>query len=382
MIVRCKINKKLKKIFVIIFLVMLVINLSVLASDRDFEKEEKIGQKMANRIENQYKLIEDTELLEKVRQIGQRLKKNSGIEQIHYQFNIIDREGPNAFAFPGGFIYLTDDLFDYIHSDDELAAVIAHEMGHIIHQHSIKQMQDNRKMELVELFAVLLTGDQTIGLLGELTTITVLNNYRREYEEEADMTALELLNKSSDYHAVGLLTYLERVGSEKLGKPNQDLGIFQTHPAIEERMKKVKHYLKENGIEINRRLTTNYITIRKECEKLNNGTSIIAKIFVNDEEVLSFTGRDEDLLCQKAEQVTSKLDKSLRIELEPYEIIIYSNENQGILRIGTEKIVSLTQEEVVSHILTPAEVLKNSKETLAKIYWRLKLELPILLVKD
>jgi hypothetical protein len=227
-----------------------------------------------------------------------------------------------------------------------------------------------------------LTGDQTIGLLGELTTITVLNNYRREYEEEADMTALELLNKSSDYHAVGLLTYLERVGSEKLGKPNQDLGIFQTHPAIEERMKKVKHYLKENGIEINRRLTTNYITIRKECEKLNNGTSIIAKIFVNDEEVLSFTGRDEDLLCQKAEQVTSKLDKSLRIELEPYEIIIYSNENQGILRIGTEKIVSLTQEEVVSHILTPAEVLKNSKETLAKIYWRLKLELPILLVKD
>jgi hypothetical protein len=361
---------------------MLVINLSVLASDRDFEKEEKIGQKMANRIENQYKLIEDTELLEKVRQIGQRLKKNSGIEQIHYQFNIIDREGPNAFAFPGGFIYLTDDLFDYIHSDDELAAVIAHEMGHIIHQHSIKQMQDNRKMKLVELFAVLLTGDQTIGLLGELTTITVLNNYRREYEEEADMTALELLNKSSDYHAVGLLTYLERVGSEKLGKPNQDLGIFQTHPAIEERMKKVKHYLKENGIEINRRLTTNYITIRKECEKLNNGTSIIAKIFVNDEEVLSFTGRDEDLLCQKAEQVTSKLDKSLRIELEPYEIIIYSNENQGILRIGTEKIVSLTQEEVVSHILTPAEVLKNSKETLAKIYWRLKLELPILLVKD
>jgi beta-barrel assembly-enhancing protease len=381
MIVRSKLNKKIGRIFIVIFLVVLGMTLSAFASDRDFEKEEKIGQKMAIRIENQYNLIEDAELLKKVRRIGQLLKKNSGIEQINYQFNIIDREGPNAFAFPGGFIYLTADLFDYVHSDDELAAIIAHEMGHIIHQHSIKQMQDNRKMKLVELFAVLLTGDQTIGLLGELTTITVLNNYRREYEEEADMTALELLNKSSDYHAVGLLTYFERIGSEKLGRPNQDLGIFQTHPAIEERMKKVKHYLKENGIEINRRLTTNYITIRRECEKLNNGTSI-TKIFVNDEEILSFTGRDEDSICQKAEQVTSKLDKSLRIELEPYEIIIYSNENQGILRIGTEKIVSLTQEEVVSHILTPAEVLKNSKKALAKIYWRLKLELPIFLVKD
>lgn len=381
MTIRCKINKKIGRIFIIVFIVMLVITLFAFASDRDYEEEEKIGQKMATRIEKQYDLTEDTELLRKVQQIGERLKGISDIEQINYQFKIIDREGPNAFAFPGGFIYLTADLFDHVHSDDELAAIIAHEMGHIIHQHSIKQMQDNRKMRLVELFAVLLTGDQTIGLLGELTTITVLNNYRREYEEEADMTALELLKKSPDYSAVGLLTYFERVGSENLVKPNQDLGIFQTHPAIEERLKKVKQYLKENGIEINRRLTTNYLNVSGECEKLNSNRSI-AKIFINNEEILSFAGRDKELLCQKAEEVTSKLDKSLRLELEPYEIIIYSNEEHCILRIGSEKILSLTQEEVIPQSLTPAEVLKNTKKRIAKIYWHLKLELPILLVED
>ncbi len=383
MIVRYKINKKIERIFVIVFLVMLVINLSVLASDRDYKKEEKIGQKIATRIKNQYDLIEDEEILEKLYRISEDLKEISGIEQINYQFNIIDREGPNAFALPGGFIYLTADLFDHVHSDDELAAIIAHEMGHIIHQHSIKQMQDNRKMKLVELFAVLLTGDETIGLLGELTTITVLNNYRREYEAEADLTALELLKKSTNYHPIALLTYFERVGSEQLLKPGQNLGIFQTHPDIEVRLKNVKQYLIENGIEINRRLTTNYITVRGECNRTDND-EMIAQIFLNNEEILKFTGREEELLCEKMEGVKSKLDKNLRLNLETYEIAIHSAEEQSNLRIGSEKIISLTQEEVASQDqnLTPTEVLKNTKEKIARIYWHLKLELPILLVKE
>jgi beta-barrel assembly-enhancing protease len=383
MIVRYKINKKIERIFVIVFLVMLVINLSVLASDRDYKKEEKIGQKIATRIKNQYDLIEDEEILEKLYRISEDLKEISGIEQINYQFNIIDREGPNAFALPGGFIYLTADLFDHVHSDDELAAIIAHEMGHIIHQHSIKQMQDNRKMKLVELFAVLLTGDETIGLLGELTTITVLNNYRREYEAEADLTALELLKKSTNYHPIALLTYFERVGSEQLLKPGQNLGIFQTHPDIEVRLKNVKQYLIENGIEINRRLTTNYITVRGECNRTDND-EMIAQIFLNNEEILKFTGREEGLLCEKMEGVKSKLDKNLKLNLETYDIAIHSAEEQSNLRIGSEKIISLTQEEVASQDqnLTPTEVLKNTKEKIARIYWHLKLELPILLVKE
>jgi len=374
-------SKKSVNIFIIVFFVILITTLCASGSDRDFEKEEKIGRRMTARVERQYDFIEDEELLEKVYSIGEHLKEISEVEQINYQFNIIDRDDPNAFAFPGGFIYLTAGLFEHIHSDDELAAVIAHEMGHIIHQHSIKQMQDNRKMKLVELFAVLLTGDPTIGLLGELTTITVLNNYRREYEVEADLTALELLQKSTDYHPVALLTYFERVSSEQLLKPGQNLGIFQTHPDIEVRLKNVKQYLNENGIEINRRLTTNYITVRGECNRIDND-EMMAQIFINDEEILKFIGGGEELLCEKMEDVKSKLDKNLRLNLEPYEIVIQSVEEQSNLRIGSENIISLTQQEITPQDLTPAEVLENMKTKISRIYWQLKLELPILFLKN
>ncbi|MFW6148982.1 MAG: M48 family metalloprotease, partial [Atribacterota bacterium] len=304
-------KNKVLKIFILVIFILLSIIVPAICTDRDFEKEEKIGRRMVKRVEKQYDLIEDSESLLRVQRIGDHLRNISGIGQINYQFNIIDREGPNAFAFPGGFIYITADLFDYIHSDDELAAIIAHEMGHVIHQHSIKQMQENRKMKLVELFAVLLTGDPTIGLLGELITITVLNNYRREYEEEADLTALELLNKSPIYHPVGLLTYFEKVGSEDLLKPNNNLGIFQTHPDVEERLKKVKQYLKENGININRRLTTDYLTVNGVYKKQVSGL-LIARIFINDVEMFRFTGKEEEILCQKLEEIVLKFDQSLR----------------------------------------------------------------------
>ncbi len=372
---------RLSRYVMIFFLsVLLCFGTVEVDAQRDFEKEEKIGRKIADKIEKQYELIEDPENLDKVRKIGEMLKNVSDWSEIHYQFAIIDREGPNAFALPGGFIYLTSDLFDYIHSDDELAAVIAHEMGHIIHQHSIKQMKDNQKLKLVEMLTILLTGDPNLGLLSELTSITLLNSYRREYEEEADLTALQLLNRSDCYHPVALLTYFERVSSEDLLKPGQDLGIFQTHPDINERIQKVKQYLQENGIEVNRRLTTNYLTVNGELQKQDK--EIIARIFINQEEIFSFTGKEEETIYQKMEEVIYRLDQSLRIDLEPYEITLYSIEEQSTLRIGNEKIISLSQKEVDFQGLTVSEILEQARIRISKILWKLKLKLPTLLVKD
>ncbi len=365
----------------IFILIILITSLTVdIYAQRDFEKEEAIGRKMAERIEKQYDLIEDRGNLAKVERIGKHLKNISGFQKINYKFHIIDREGPNAFAFPGGFIYLTADLFDYVHSDDELAAIIAHEMGHIIHQHSIKQMKDNRKLKVVELFTILLTGDPALGALSELTSITLLNAYRREYEEEADLSAIEMLNKSTSYHPVALLTYFERVGSEYLLKPDQNLGIFQTHPDVNDRINKVKRYLRENNIEINRRLTTNYLSVDGKLQ-LHDGTKI-AQIYINDEEIFCFTGIEEETLQEKMTEVLKKLDQFLRLDLEPYEVMVYSDEKQSTLRIGSEKIISLSLEEVGFGKLTATEVLEEAKKRISKILWQLKLKLPVLLVKD
>lgn len=373
-------NEKISytKIFLVIIL-LLTINIATYAH-RDFYKEEKIGEKLAEKIEKKYDFIEEQALLNKIENIGLHLKECSEINEINYRFKIIDKKGPNAFSIPGGFIYLTADLIDYIHSDDELAAVIAHEMGHIIHQHSIKQMKDNRKLKIVELFAILLTKDPAMGLLSELASITILNNYRREYEEEADLTALNLLMKSPVYNPVALLTYFERVNSEYLLKHTMDLGIFQTHPDIEKRVESVKKYLLENGHKINRRLTTNYLTVNGELEYRSDSLKI-AKIFINEEEIFFFSGTNKDNVREKMEEVIYKLDKSLKLDLEPYEISIFCvNEGNGILRIGNEKIVTLSEEEINFQKLTVEDILEKSKKKISDIMWKIKLELPVLLI--
>ncbi len=368
-------------IFLALALLMPFISINVYCSDRDFEKEEKIGQKMANRIEKRYEIVEDKENLARIKEIGSNLIKISDLKEINYQIKIIDREGPNAFAFPGGFIYLTADLFDHIHSDDELAAIIAHEMGHIIHQHSIKQMQDNRKLKLVELFAILLTGDPAIGLLSELTTITILNSYSREYEEEADFTALELLNKSSKYSPVGLLTYFERISSERFLKPTVNMGIFQTHPEMKERIRRVQQFLDENNIHIDRRKTTNYLTVSGVVDIFKDIS--IARILIDEEEILQFSGK-ESTAYQKIDQILKRLDESLKISLEPYQITLYTDtkSNTCTMRIGNNVIISLADEEVEYQGFTSTEALEKTKKNISNILWKLKLKLPALLLNS
>lgn len=374
-------NKVLENCTKIFLLIILILSISIeVNAQRDFKKEEKIGQKLSEKIEKQYTLIENSETLNRLNKIGEHLKNTSDMKEIQYQFKVIDKEGPNAFAFPGGFIYLTADIFDYIQSDDELAAVIAHEMGHIIHQHSIKQMLDNKKLRLVEFFTILLTGDPTLGLLSELASITLLNSYRREYEREADLAALELLNRSSLYHPVALLTYFERVSSENMLKPVHDLGIFQTHPDVKERIGSIQKYLLENGIEIDRRITTNYLRVDRKLLKDNH--FMVVQIFINEKDIFCFTGIEEEKLYQKMVETVSNLDRSLKLDLEPYEINIYSDEKKSVLWIGSEKIISLSREEVDFQNCSPFQVLKKAKEKISQILWDLKLKLPILLVED
>jgi Zn-dependent protease with chaperone function len=374
-----KFNLSIKILLIFTLLLMFALNGY---AERDFEKEERIGRRLAENVEKQYELVEDDETIEKVQQIGEYLKEVSGIDEINYQIKIVKREGPNAFALPGGFIYLTADLLDYVHSDDELAAVIAHEMGHIIHQHSIKQLQDKQKFKLVELLTLLVTGDSTLGILSELASITILNSYRREYEEEADLTALELLHKSHNYHPVALLTYFERVSSEYMLKPNINMGIFKTHPEVRDRIKKIKQYLDENDIDINRHLTTNYLMVRGDC--LVEKPFFLAQIFINDELILSFVGNEEDELKLKMKEVVSNFDYYLRLDLQAYEIMLYTFEGdrRASLSIGREEVISLSQEEVQYQGVTPQEALKETRDKMARILWRLKLELPIFLIDE
>lgn len=175
-------------------------------AERDLDKEQQLGKKLSKDIEKKYEVVKNSVQNSLLIEIGNKLARDSDLDGMNYHFKILKMEGPNAFSIPGGYIYVTYDLFDYIQSDDELAGILAHEIAHIIHNHALKQTRDNTKYTLLTILAVLLTREPDVGVLGKLTTITLLNQYSREYEEEADLTAVNLLIKTG-YNPVGFLTF-------------------------------------------------------------------------------------------------------------------------------------------------------------------------------
>ncbi|MBA7497913.1 Beta-barrel assembly-enhancing protease [subsurface metagenome] len=368
-----KLINKLVSVVVLLLMAFLLVNFNSFSAERDLNKEQKLGKKLSVNIEKKYEVVEDLDKNSLLREIGNKLARISELKGMNYHFKILNIEGPNAFSIPGGYIYVTYDLFDYIQSDDELAGILAHEIAHVIHNHALKQTRDNTKFTLLTILAVLLTREPDVGVLGKLTTITLLNQYSREYEEEADLTAINLLVKAG-YNPVGFLTFLERLYTREMFKPEVNLGIFQTHPETENRVNYVKDKLKERGIDIDRRATTDYLKVNIKYifeESFCTGTISIDNIPILN---LSFPKSHE--IYFKMIEAAQNLDKFLSIDLAPYEINVLAEGTTSTLLIRNNEIISLDDSETIYLRKTAEEVLHETKNKIKQVLWEFRLNMP------
>lgn len=364
---------KLISVIVFLLIAFLLVSFNSFSAERDLNKEQKLGKKLSENIEKKHEVVEDSQKNLLIRQIGNKLAKVSELKGMNYHFKILNIEGPNAFSIPGGYIYVTYDLFDFIQSDDELAGILAHEIAHVIHNHALKQTRDNTKFTLLTILAVLLTGEPDVGVLGKLTTITLLNQYSREYEEEADLTAMDLLIKTG-YNPVGFLTFLERLYAREMFKPEVNLGIFQTHPETENRINYVKDKLKERGIEIDRRATTDYLKV--DIKHTYKESFYNAAIYIDNITVLDLTFPKGHEIYLKMVETTQNLDKFLSIGLNPYEINILVEGTTSTLLIRNNKIISLDDSETAFMNKSSREVLRGTQDKIKQALWEFKLNLP------
>lgn len=376
-------NRRLvnKSVTVIVFLIItfLLVSYHSFSAERDLAGEQKLGKTLSEDIEKKYEVIEDLNQNTLITEIGNKLAEASEMKEMKFHFKILKEDGPNAFSIPGGYIYVTYDLFDYIQSDDELAGILAHEIAHIIHNHALKQTRENTKYTLLTILAVLLTREPDVAVLGKLTTITFLNQYRREYEEEADLTATDLMIKTG-YNPVGFLTFLERLYTREMFKPELHLGIFQTHPETENRVNYVKNMLIEKGIDIDRRATTDYLEVSsKYILKDSTYTGIIS---IDDIPVLSLSFPKREEIFLKIIETSQNLDRFLRIDLIPYEINISVEGKRSTLLIRNNKIISLDDSETAYLERTAEEVLQETKDKIRQALWEFKLNLPFSIKED
>jgi len=145
-----------------------------------------------------------------------------------------ERLGANAFALPAGYVVITDDLIRLAASDEELIAVMAHEIGHVQHRHILRQILQT---SLTALLVAGLFGDLTsiAGLSATLPTFLVQQKYSRQFEHEADQFAAATL-RARKVPVEHLVNILRRLTQEHAGTGEEVLNYLSSHPATDKRI--------------------------------------------------------------------------------------------------------------------------------------------------
>ncbi len=151
-----------------------------------------------------------------------------------YKVVVVDLDVTNAFALPGGHVVLFDGLLDFAEAPEEVAGVLAHEMGHVIHRHGTQSMV--RQMGLTLIFDFLMGGGGSIG--AELGSLVLALSYSREAELQADGTGIEILQEAG-LRPVGLAAFFKRLQSEA-GDVTGPFQILSTHPSFAARLDRLK----------------------------------------------------------------------------------------------------------------------------------------------
>ena len=214
-------------------------------------QEVSVGRSEDKKVREQYGVYDDPALQEYVSRIGQQLAKSSHRPGLQYQFAVVDSPEINAFALPGGYIYVTRGILAYLNSEAELAAVLGHEIGHVTARHSVQQMSAATAANVgASVLQILVpqvrnsAGDLLINTLGG----ALLSGYGREHELEADRLGAEYLARTGyDPQAmikvVGVLKNQElfdnEVAKAEGREPRRYHGLFATHPDNDTRLQEV-----------------------------------------------------------------------------------------------------------------------------------------------
>lgn len=211
------------------------------------DQEVAMGAQAHRSILKQKKRYNNPALQAYVNSIGQTLARQSHRKNIRYTFTILDDPSVNAFALPGGYIYITTGLMAYLNSEGELAGVLGHEIGHVTARHGAQQQSAGiASAILVDLIAKK-SGAGNSKSLGQFST-AILRGHGREHELQADKLGAEYLARvgyspNSMIDVVSVLKAQEefdKYQARKEGRrPRAYHGVFSSHPSNDRRLKEV-----------------------------------------------------------------------------------------------------------------------------------------------
>jgi predicted Zn-dependent protease len=205
------------------------------------EKEMALGKQLAQEVQRQAKLVDDPLISEYINRLGQNLARNSDAK-VPFSFQVIEGEAPNAFALPGGFVFVYTGLIKIAAEEDELAGAVAHEIAHVAARHMTRQATKSQIANLATLpLSVILGGWVGYGVRqgAGVAIPTAFLHFGRKDEAEADYLGVQYMY-AAGYDPTGAISIFEKLESLEKKKPGLMTKIFSTHPLDADRIQKAQ----------------------------------------------------------------------------------------------------------------------------------------------
>jgi predicted Zn-dependent protease len=209
------------------------------------EEEVKLGAAVSEKVRDRYGVVQDQAVHRYVALVGAALVQRSTRPNLPFKFIVLDTDGVNAFAAPGGFVHITRGALGLMSSEAELAGVLAHEIVHVTEKHTINAI---KKGKMVQMGAeeTLSNNAALFSALVDKTTELVMAGFGRAEELESDEAGLVLAN-GVGYAPAGLPDFLKRL-SDRNKAATEKQGLFASHPEMEERFSKIDKTIKDKKL--------------------------------------------------------------------------------------------------------------------------------------
>lgn len=235
-------------------------------------EEIQMGRDYSSQLNEELPLVDDDAIRGYVDRVGTDIASRTDRPDLPYEFQVVNTDVVNAFAVPGGFIYMNRGLLEASENMSEVAGVLAHEVAHVVARHSAEQMERARSAGLALGVGSILLGDPGgaaragIGIGANL----YFARYSRAQESEADSLAVGYLVRSG-WDPDGLVRFFETLQEMRERRPNALEALFTSHPLTEDRVEHVRRIIDRLPADSLRGLRTSseqYRTMKEALERL------------------------------------------------------------------------------------------------------------------
>ena len=205
-----------------------------------YKREIQIGAMYAAQIEQSVKLITDPVVTDYIQKLVEKLGRNSDVK-VPLHTKVIDSDEVNAFALPGGFVFVNKGLIEAADSEDELAGVLCHELGHVAARHATERLTKMQLLQWAAIPSIFIGGVSGIAIrngLGLALNLKILG-ITRGSEKEADILGAQYLWHAG-YDPNGFIRFFEKMLAREKHQPGKFASWFRTHPPTPDRIAYVK----------------------------------------------------------------------------------------------------------------------------------------------